>query len=227
MAELPVPHPWCLRVGPGLPSPPDSKFRATNFNPFERPTVRTQYHIINYLQRYRSRATISRDTWVQTCPGPSPTRIHRDFAAFLLPLLFTGSCFQLLAFVSPCFQPLAHSFIFWITAIPRTSRSLRALPQKTGGTPLRGHTTPHPSWSKGSPAAASAEAGYPLYPLHTNTNLVCPLFPLLTQKRGSVPPRKKCRRADIFDFSPYFSHFLAQRVREGACPERSRRVAGH
>jgi len=27
---------------------------------------------------------------------------------------------------------------------------------------------------------------------------------------------QKCRRADIFDFPPYFSHF--------ACPQRSRRV---
>ena len=97
--------------------------------------VRTQYHIINYLQHYRSRAIVLRDTWAQTCPGPSPTRIHRGFAAFLLPLLFTRSCHQLLAFVSPCFQPLAHSFIFWITAIPGPSHSLRTLPQKTGGTP--------------------------------------------------------------------------------------------
>ena len=31
----------------------------------------------------------------------------------------------------------------------------------------------------------------------------------------------KCRRADIFAFPHDFSHFLAQSVREGACPERA------
>ncbi len=180
-----------LRQVFGLPSPPDSRSRATNFNPFGRLAVRTQYHIINYLQHYRSRAIVLRDTWAQTCPGPSPTRIHRGFAAFLLPLLFTRSCHQLLAFVSPCFQPLAHSFIFWITAIPGPSHSLRTLPQKTGGTPLRGHTTPHPSWAKGSPAAASAEAGYPLYfPFIRTSAWYVPCFPYL-RKNGGVYPHAK------------------------------------
>ena len=32
-------------------------------------------------------------------------------------------------------------------------------------------------------------------------------------------PTQKCRRADIFDFSPDISHFLALGVREGACPK--------
>ena len=59
----------------------------------------------------------------------------------------------------------------------------------------------------------------PLFPLHTDPSLVCLLFPLLTQKHGGGgmssqisflfrPFTKKCRRADIFDFSPDISHFL-------------------
>src|SRR5258708_12691698 len=142
-----------LRQVFGLPSPPDSRSRATNFNPFGRLAVRTQYHIINYLQHYRSRAIVLRDTWAQTCPGPSPTRIHRGFAAFLLPLLFTRSRHQLLAFVSPCFQPLAHSFIFWITAIPCPSHSLLILPPQSVRPTSPAHTSPHPPTSIASPHA--------------------------------------------------------------------------
>ena len=54
----------------------------------------------------------------------------------------------------------------------------------------------------------------PLFPLHTKIPLVSPFFPLLTQKQGSIHPRK-CRRADISDFPPYISHF--------SCPERGTR----
>jgi hypothetical protein len=70
-------------------------------------------------------------------PNPNMARLPiQDSLAILLFSLFTRSCDQLLAFVSPCFQRLAHSFISWITAIPRPSRRLRTLSQKTGGTPL-------------------------------------------------------------------------------------------
>ncbi len=54
-------------------------------------------------------------------------------------------------------------------------------------------------------------------------SLVSPTY----AKTRECTPTQKCRRADIFDFSPDISHFLAQSVREGACPERSRRAAGH
>ena len=47
----------------------------------------------------------------------------------------------------------------------------------------------------------------PLFPLHTKIPLVSPFLPLHTQKQGGIPPQK-CRRADIFDFSPDFSHFF-------------------
>jgi hypothetical protein len=52
----------------------------------------------------------------------------------------------------------------------------------------------------------------PLFPLHTKSADVTPLFPLLTQKQGSTPRSKKCRRADIFDFSPYFSQFCRPEI---------------
>ena len=67
-------------------------------------------------------------------------------------------------------QVFAHSFIFWITAIPRPFRSLRTLPQKTGGTPppglLRGKTKGQSAVAspkiKGLSAVASAkEEGLP------------------------------------------------------------------
>ena len=62
----------------------------------------------------------------------------------------------------------------------------------------------------------------PLFPLHTKIPLVSPFFPLLTQKQGSIPPRK-CRRADIPDFSPYISHFSCPQRTRRACPERGSR----
>jgi hypothetical protein len=108
-------------------------------------------------------------------------------AAILSSPLFTRSYRQLLAFVSPCFQTLAHSFIFWITAIPRPSRRLRTLSQKTGGTPLRGHTTQVEGLARRSFSGGGLS---PVFPLDTNVSLVSLLFPLLTQKRGSVPPPK-------------------------------------
>ena len=52
----------------------------------------------------------------------------------------------------------------------------------------------------------------PLFPLHTKIPLVSPLLPLHTRKQGGIPPGK-CRRADIFGFSPDFSRF--------SCPERA------
>jgi len=47
----------------------------------------------------------------------------------------------------------------------------------------------------------------PLFPLHTKIPLVSPFLPLHTRKQGGIPPGK-CRRADIFDFSPDLSHFF-------------------
>jgi hypothetical protein len=38
------------------------------------------------------------------------------------------------------------------------------------------------------------------------------------EKTGGVYPTQKCRRADIRDFSPDISHFLALSVCKGACP---------
>jgi hypothetical protein len=104
----------------------------------------------------------------------------------------------------------------------------------------------HRSISGGGPLLLS-----PVFPLHTSTSLVCLLFPLLTQKQRGVggmssqssflrsrlfrPPAQKCRRADIFDFSPYFSHFFtstllcrlhpASRQRKKSWPRRSVRGA--
>ena len=51
----------------------------------------------------------------------------------------------------------------------------------------------------------------PLFPLHTKIPLVSPFLPLHTRKQGGIPPGK-CRRADIFDFSPDFSHFFPIRA---------------
>src|SRR5258705_3991083 len=105
------------------------------------------------------------DTWAQPCPGPPP----RFFSSRCSVALVSNSSYSSL----PVFS------------------HLRTLPQKTGGTPLRGHTTPHPSWAKGSPAAASAEAGYPLYFPYIRTSawyVLC--FPYL-RKNGGVYPHAK------------------------------------
>ena len=79
---------------------------------------------------------------------------------------------------------------------------------KTGGTP--------PAWSyqvssvsaKGCRLMADGFLLSSFFPLDTKIPLVSPFPPLHPQKQGGVPPQK-CRRADIFDFSPYISHFFA------------------
>ena len=79
---------------------------------------------------------------------------------------------------------------------------------KTGGIP--------PAWSyqvssvsaKGCRLMADGFLLSSFFPLDTKIPLVSPFPPLHPQKQGGVPPQK-CRRADIFDFSPYISHFFA------------------
>jgi len=46
-------------------------------------------------------------------------------------------------------------------------------------------------------------------------------------KTGECTPTQKCRRADIFDFSPYFSYFLPRAYAKGLAQSAVRRVAGH
>ena len=48
----------------------------------------------------------------------------------------------------------------------------------------------------------------PLFPLHTNTSLVCLLFPLLTQKQGGVPPPKNVGAPTFSIFPLIFRTFL-------------------
>jgi len=107
--------------------------------------------------------------------------------------------------------------------------------RKTGGRGSYQLTTRHPLFPPHSPLACPPQLQRrrvtrlllsPLFPLHTNSTLVCLLFPLLTQKRGVGgmssqnsflrsrlfrPFTQKCRRAEIFDFSHYFSPFFTAR----------------
>jgi hypothetical protein len=72
-----------------------------------------------------------------------------------------------------------------------------------------------PAWSyqvssvsgKGGRLMANGFLLTSFFPLHTKIPLVSPFLPLHAQKPGGVPPQK-CRRADIFDFFPDFSHFF-------------------
>jgi hypothetical protein len=99
--------------------------------------------------------------------------------------------------------------------------------RKTGGRgsywfALSGSESPaRRSFSEGGPLPPKLAQGFrliaydclltPFFPLHTRHSAASPMFPLHTQKQGGTPPQK-CRRADIFDFSPYILHF--------SCPER-------
>ncbi len=67
----------------------------------------------------------------------------------------------------------------------------------------------------------------PLFPLHTNISLVCLLFPLLTQKRGSVPPRKNVGAPTFLIFPLIFRTFLPRAYAKGLAQSAVRRVAGH
>ena len=67
----------------------------------------------------------------------------------------------------------------------------------------------------------------PLFPLHTNISLVCLLFPLLTQKRGSVPPRKNVGAPTFLIFPLIFRPFLPRAYAKGLAQSAVRRVAGH
>jgi hypothetical protein len=44
----------------------------------------------------------------------------------------------------------------------------------------------------------------PAYEILTRNSIISPTY----AKTGEYTPLQKCRRADIFDFSPYFSQFL-------------------
>ena len=67
----------------------------------------------------------------------------------------------------------------------------------------------------------------PLFPLHANISLVCLLFPLLTQKRGSVPPRKNVGAPTFLIFPLIFRTFLPRAYAKGLAQSAVRRVAGH
>jgi hypothetical protein len=56
-----------------------------------------------------------------------------------------------------------------------------------------------------------------LFPLHPRDTSATPLFPLHPQKQG-VSPTKKCRRADIRDFSPAISYFFPVPVAQAFLP---------
>ena len=56
----------------------------------------------------------------------------------------------------------------------------------------------------------------PLFPLHTNTDLVCLLFPLLAQNQGGVPPRENVGAPTFSIFPVIFRTFLLIRT----CPPR-------
>jgi hypothetical protein len=61
--------------------------------------------------------------------------------------------------------------------------------RKTGGRGSYQLPTRHPLFPPHSPLVTRLLLS-PLFPLHTNSSLVCLMFPLLTQKQGGVLPRK-------------------------------------
>ena len=125
--------------------------------------------------------TCARDIRPRMCP------LSLSKGSSLSPALFSPHHGVLFSFSCTLFH-------FWITVIPCPSRSLRTLPQKTGGTPPRGHTILLHLLS-------------PLFPLHANASLVSLLFPLLTQKQGGVPPPKNVGAPTFLIFPLIFRTF--------------------
>jgi hypothetical protein len=60
----------------------------------------------------------------------------------------------------------------------------------------------------------------PAYEHQPRKSLVSPTY----AKTGGCTPTQECRRADIFDFPPYFSHLACPERSRRACPESDRRV---
>jgi hypothetical protein len=113
-----------------------------------------------------------------------------------------------------------HAFVFsrlrtlsfFIPSLSRVPAIACALfPKKPGGIP------PARSYQVASVLAKGCR-------LIANGCQLSPFFPLHTQKPGGAPPQK-CRRADIFDFSPYILHFFtlcANRLPAAASAEAGR-----
>src|SRR5258708_7505781 len=121
------------------------------------------------------------DTWAQTCPGPRDPLLPAVHS-----LLPPTPRIRLSVFSETCalFHFLDHSY-------PASFPQVAPSPAKNRGyTPARSY---HASSFVGEGLARRSFSGgglSPSFPLHTNTSLVCLLFPLLTQKQGGVPPRK-------------------------------------
>jgi len=103
--------------------------------------------------------------------------------------------------------------------------------RKTGGRGSYQLLTRHPLFPPHSPLAcpgrsrrghspSSISCISPAYELQPRMSLVSPTY----AKTGGCTPVQKCRRADILDFSPYFSHFACPERSRRACPESDRRV---
>src|SRR6267143_3896252 len=152
------------------------------------------------------------DTWAQPCPGPPP----RFFSSRCSVALVSNSWYSSL----PVFSHLrALSF-------PGSQLS-RALP--TGCALFRKKPWVHPYvviprlillGRRARPPQLQRRQAIPFispaYEHQPGMSLVSPTY----AKTGECTPTQKCRRADIFDFSPDISPFLAQSVREGTCSER-------
>ena len=125
------------------------------------------------------------ETWAQTCPGPPP---RSSSPRCPLALVANSSHSSLLVFRH--LRTLSFLGSQLSRVLPASCALFR---KKNGGTPLRGPTTLLLSL---------------LFPLHTNTSPVCLLFPLLTQKRGSIPPPKNVGAPTFLIFPLIFRTFV-------------------
>jgi hypothetical protein len=89
-------------------------------------------------------------------------------------------------------------------------RASKPIPYKDSNLRIRRHGPRFspPLVAAHRPLATSISSISPAYELQPRMSLVSPTY----AKTGGCSAAQKCRRADIFDFSPQFSHF--------ACPER-------
>jgi len=151
------------------------------------------------------------DTWAQTCPGP-PLRSSSFRCSLALATNSSHSSLRIFRHLRALSFPESHLS----RALPTGCALFR---KKPGVHPhvviprliLLGRMDRLPQLQRRWAIPFIS----PAYEHQPGMSLVSPTY----AKTGECTPTQKCRRADIFDFSPYFSYFLALSA--------VRRVAGH
>ena len=159
------------------------------------------------------------DTWAQTCPGPPP----RSSSSRCSLALANNSSHSSL----PVFSHLRTLSLFGSQLSPVLPTGCALFRKKPGVHPYVVIPRLILLGRRARPLQLQRRRAIPFisptYEHQPGMSLVSPTY----AKTGECTPTQKCRRADIFDFSPYFSYFLPRAYAKGLAQSAVRRVAGH